>query len=150
MIILLALLSGCAANQPNPAPEAATNSATESSTQISIFPDEQVYVEATVKDNKIVSIRNVHTLSNPGSTLTFKFSKMDGGKGMMLSVKNPLDNAIKYHIDMVDFKGGLHHTSSCPNMAGLSVFESWPHPIPEIRITNFHFAASNEGSVCIY
>ena len=120
------------------------------STQLSIVGGEQVFVEITVQENMIVGIKKVTKIIDPQSTMTFNFMKDDNRKSMMLSVKNPLGRPVKYHIDMVDYRGGLHNTSSCPVMAGLSVFESWPHPIPELRITNFHFAAEQEETVCIY
>ncbi len=69
---------------------------------------------------------------------------------MMLLVKNPLDKTIKYHLNMIDDKGKSFQTSSCPVRAGLSVFESWPHYIPEIRVSNIHVASKKEQGICIY
>ncbi len=117
------------------------------STHLSIFPGEQVYVEVAVENNMIVGTKKVNNIIDPNRTMTFNFMKADNGKSMMLSVKNPLTSSVKYHIDMVDYRGRLHNTSSCPVMAGLSVFESWPHPIPEIRITNFHFTSEEKNGL---
>lgn len=141
----LLLLCACAANQP----VIPTSKAAESAA-LPIAAGEQAYVEVIIEGGKIVGAKKVNANTNPNTTLTFNFMKGDGGKSMMLSVKNPLANSIKYHIDMVDYKGKLHNTSSCPVMAGLSVFESWPHPIPEIRVSNIHIAADNEKVLCIY
>lgn len=33
----------------------------------------------------------------------------------------------------------LFKTSSCPVMPEKSVYESWPHPIFQLAITNFHW-----------
>lgn len=123
---------------------------TVNSMQITILAGEQANIEIDVQDNVIVGIKKVTNITDPKKTMTFNFMKDNDRKSMMLSVKNPLTSTVKYHIDMVDYRGGLHQTSSCPVMAGLSVFESWPHPIPEIRVTNFHFAAGRENEVCIY
>ena len=119
-------------------------------TALSIFAGEQVYVEVAVQNNMILGIKRVSNIIDPNSTMIFNFMKGDSGNNMTLSVKNPLSNSVKYHIDMVDYQGRLHKTSSCPVLAGLSVYEFWPHPIPEIRITNFHFTSEEEKAVCIY
>jgi hypothetical protein len=73
---------------------------------------------------------------------------MDGNTSMMLSVKNPFGSFVKYNIDMVDAKGNLHHTSSRPVLTRGAVFESWPHPIQELRITNFRFLKPEDAIVC--
>ena len=98
----------------------------------------------------IVGLKKVSNITDQSSTLTFNFMKSDNGKSMILSVKNPLPSPVKCHIDMVDYQGRLHDTSSCPVLGGLSIYESWPHPIPEIRITDFHFASEKEKTVCVY
>ena len=118
--------------------------------QLSILAGEEVYVEVVVQNNTIVGIKKVSNVIDPNTTMTFAFMNYDNGKSMTLSAKNPLTSSVKYHIDMVDHRGGLHNTSSCPVLAGKSVFEIWPHPIPEIRITNFHFTSEEEKPVCIY
>jgi len=100
---------------------------------ISVFPNQTVFVEATVNDKKFVSLKRVDSVSDPNITMTFRFFSTDGGKSMMLDVKNPFDRFVKYNIDMVDFKGNLHHTSSCPVLSRREGFEFWPHPIPELE-----------------
>jgi len=120
------------------------------STVLSIFAGEQAYVEVAVQNKMIVGIQKVRNVIDPKSTMNFKFMKDESRKIMTLSVENPLTSPVKYHIDMVDYRGGLHNTSSCPVLAGKSVFEIWSHPIPEIRITNFHFASEAEETICIY
>ena len=115
---------------------------------ISVFPNQTIFVEATVYDNKFVSLKRVDTVSDPNITMSFRFLSTDGGKSMTLRVKNPFDRNVKYNIDMVDFKGNLHHTSSCPLYR--EAFEMWPHPIPELRISNFRFLEPDEKTGCIY
>jgi len=145
LLFLLSLfLCACAAAQSTH-----STSYNGENTKLSIFAGEQVYVEIAIQNNMIVGLKKVSNITNPSSTLTFNFMKGDNGKSMTLSVKNPLASSLKYHIDMVDYKGRLYNTSSCPVLAGLSGYEYWPHLIPEIRITNFHFASEMEN-VCIY
>jgi hypothetical protein len=138
-----ALLAGCtASHQP------LTQKTPNTTAIFSIFPGAPIYAEATVNDDGNISLTEVDKVVNPSITLTFNFTKYDSS--MMLSVKNPLNKTIKYHLDMIDYKGNPHNTSSCAVIAGLSVFESWPHPIPEIRISNTHVASKNEEGMCTY
>jgi hypothetical protein len=147
-LFLCVMISGaCADSQVSPTPQTSSQH-----TSISVFPNQNVFVEATVDDNKFVSLKRVDSVSDPSTTMTFRFYSTDGGKSMTLNVKNPFDRFVKYHIDMVDLKGHPHHTSSCPVLSRLEVFEFWPHPIPELRITNFRFLEpdADEANVCIY
>jgi len=118
---------------------------------ISVFPNQTLFVEATVYDNKFVDLRRVDSVSDQNITMTFRLFSTDGGKSMTLNVKNPFDSFVKYNIDMVDSKGLLHHTSSCPVLSRREVYEFWPHPIPELRISNFRFLEPGEKQgLCIY
>lgn len=145
MLSVAISLCACTTNQATQ-----TQTAVRSNNQITILADEKVYIEAVIKDNSFVSLQRVESTVDPNITLTLNFTKLEGGNGMVLSVKNPFDSSIKYNLDMVDFKGDLHQTSSCPVLPKLSVFETWPHPIPELRISNIHFMAESDSHVCIY
>lgn len=142
-ISFAAVLSGSATSQQSQVSKQPINS-----TAFSIIPGAPIYAEATVNGDDTITLVKVEKITNPSTTLTFSFTQSDSG--MMLSVKNPLNKTVKYHLDMIDYKGKPHNTSSCPVMAGLSVFESWPHPIPEIRVSNTHIASKNEEGLCIY
>lgn len=117
--------------------------------KISILPGDKLFIEADESDGKLFNFRQVSKIENEAKTLIFSFTQMDSSLGMMLSVKNPFKKNIKYHLNMIDFSGKPHETSSCPVMAGLSVFESWGHPIPELILTDMHFANNNKN-VCVY
>lgn len=115
---------------------------------IAVQAGQKVYVELEMSNGEITGIKQVSEIRHPDITMTFNFTKADFG--MMLSVKNPASVAVKYHIDMLDYDGKLHKTSSCPVPAGLSVFESWPHPIPEIRVKDFRALPSGATVGCVY
>ncbi len=117
--------------------------------RISLLPGDKLFIEATVQSDEIGDFKQVQEITNKDITLIFSFTQMDSDNGMMLSVKNPFSKSIKYHLNMIDFAGNPHNTSSCPVMANLSVFESWGHPIPELVLTEMHFVDSKD-SVCIY
>jgi hypothetical protein len=98
----------------------------------------------------LVGIRKVEAVADPSVTLTFKLLRGPDGRSMLLTVQNPLPYSVKYHLDLVDPRGNLHQTSSCPVMGGGRIGEHWPYPIPQIRISNFHLATADEEKVCIY
>jgi hypothetical protein len=140
---ILVLVGACATSQQPPPAKGSVGTAA-----FSILPGAPVYAEATVNADGSITLTKVESISNPAITLSFDLSAMDDG--MMLSVKNPLDKPIKYHLNMIDRSGKPHQTSSCPVHAGISVFEMWPHPIPEIRVSNAHVASKSEEGLCIY
>ncbi|SHF93286.1 hypothetical protein SAMN04487965_2992 [Microbulbifer donghaiensis] len=115
---------------------------------ITIKGQSKVYAEVTINEGKIVDVTQVESVLNPEKTVAFEFSETENGT--MLSVKNPFELPIKYHINMVDYSGNFHKTSSCPVMAGGGAFESWPHPIPQLVISNFRFLGENQAFTCTY
>lgn len=116
--------------------------------RFSILPGTKIFAEATINSDSSIEQTKVSEIKKPDITLTFNLTKTNSG--MMLSVKNPFEKTIKYHLNMIDYKGKAHNTSSCPVRAGLSVFESWPHPIPEILVSNTHVASKGEEGLCVY
>lgn len=120
---------------------------------ISIMPGESFFVEADLVDNRLVNLREVPEIKHPEKTITLSFTQSGPGLGMILSLKNPFDDvALKFNMDMVDFEGNPHRTSSCPALANASIYESWPHVIPELIISNpVAIPASEMTSVsCVY
>ena len=139
------ILSACASN---PTKEAPTPFSTSNNQMIEINSNQQLFVEVTIENEKVTQLTPVTEIKNPQITLTLNFEPLD--KGMLLTVDNPFPQDIKYSIDMIDKKGNPYKTSSCPVIAGGSVFENWSHPIPKLQITNLHFLKKNERIGCIY
>lgn len=119
--------------------------------KLSILPGDVLLIEAEVIDGqRIGNFKLVAENVNPDKTIRFSFTQMDSSTGMMLSVKNPFPFNIKYHLNMIDFKGKPHQTSSCPVRQNLSVYESWPHPIPELILTDMRILKDGDNLRCIY
>lgn len=118
---------------------------------ISILPGEELLIEADLLEgDRLGNFRQVTAMQNPEKTIRFSFTQMDTSVGMMLSVQNPFSFPIKYNLDMIDFEGNPHQTSSCPVGGNMSVYEMWPHPIPELILSNMRVLAESAKSVCIY
>lgn len=115
---------------------------------IEISRDQKLYVEVLVTNGNVTQLIPVTEIKNPERTITLEFKSFD--KGMLLQVNNPFDQSIKYNVDMIDRKGTAYQTSSCPVVAGGSVFENWPHPIPKLQIKNVRFLKKDEDIECTY
>ncbi len=115
--------------------------------RISVLAGEKVLIEAKLAGKQFGDFVAVKASNK---AISFDLSQSDDHLGMMLVVKNPHDVPIKISIDMIDFEGNLHETSSCPVIAGGSIFEMWPHPIPEILISNIRKHDDSEGMACEY
>lgn len=107
-----------------------------------------VYVQLRIVDGKVMSYQAVEQPTQQDSTLIFSLNKMDSG--MMLSVKNPTTTNIKYQLLIADSQGQLFQTSSCPVVAGLGSFESWPNPITELQIKSIRALPKNAKPICEY
>ena len=120
---------------------------------ISVLPGESFFVEAELINGKLTNLREVQENKNPEKTIVIEMSQMEGSIDMMLSLSNPFEGvALKFNMDMIDFRGEPHQTSSCPVMPKASIFEAWPHPIPELIIKNPKVIPMSEMQFmeCIY
>lgn len=101
--------------------------------QISVLAGESVKMSGQLDQGVFVDWQMA---ADNGAGISFKLTQNEDDNGMMLVIKNPHDFPIKVSIDMIDFSGQLHPTSSCPVMAKGGAYEMWPHPIPELMISN--------------
>ncbi len=101
--------------------------------EFAIFPDNLLVIGANESEGELSKFSTKAKISE--NTLTFELSAI-GSSRMMMSVKNNFKVIVKYDLEMVDYRGNLHYTSSCPVKPGMGVYESWPHDIPELRVKN--------------
>lgn len=111
----------------------------------SVLPNKALYLSLQL-DQKVISDIET-TASESQSNLSFSRSAMDDS-GVMMSVRNETTRILKFDLYMVGFQGNRHYTSSCPVMAEGGVFEMWPHPIPEILVTNIRVLPAGSAMVC--
>ncbi len=111
---------------------------------VSIFPGETIYIAFDPGEKGPENLRSVKSADGSTNTLTFKFTQepeLFDGVGMMLFINNPTKYSIEYDFGMMLIDSeDLFETSSVPLMPGLSNFESWPHPIFQLIMTNFRWA----------
>jgi hypothetical protein len=110
---------------------------------VSIFPGETIYIEFDPGLKGPENLRSVESTSDSKHILTFKFTQEDklaNGAGMMLFVHNPSNRHIKYDLEMqlID-SDDLFKTSCCPLRPEMRNYESWPHPIFQLVMTNFRW-----------
>ena len=110
---------------------------------VSIFPGETVYLAFDPGPKCPENLRSVEFAGISAYTITFKFTqepKLVDGVGMMLFVHNLSKRYIKYDLGMqlIDSED-LFKTSSCPLMPEMITYESWPHPVFQLVMTNFRW-----------
>jgi hypothetical protein len=118
--------------------------------RISLLPGDEVFIEADLNEGRFINFKQVPVIVNPAKTIVFDFSQAEGELEMTLAVQNPFPEFIKFHLDMIDFEGNPHQTSSCPVIPRASLREIWPHPIPELIVSNMHALAGIEEMSCEY
>ena len=89
-------------------------------------------------------ISGISYQKNPNKAdVSFEFRQEKGPNGpmmMMMILKSRLKRPLFLDALMtVPGKKGIYKTSILPVGAGLSNFESWPHPIVQLQLKNFRF-----------
>lgn len=115
-----------------------------SDNDVYLFSDENFGVNLTRKGDKDIEVSYQADPKKADVWLIFAQPK-DLGVGMMLTIKNNLNEKLQIDALMtVPGKQGIYKTSILPIEAGLSDFESWPHPIVQLVLRNFRLSESQE------
>lgn len=148
-LLLCSLFVGCAstANSPSTGTASTSPSGATADAGLLLLPG-TTYAEITVNPDGSITLQQVAELTASEKTIVFKFETT--GSGTQLSIKNPLAQAIKYRLDMLNMKGKPYPTSTCPVRPSISAIEMWPHPIPTLRVTQVHIPARDEPLACVY
>lgn len=121
-----------------------------------LYPGQALYVEADEVDGKLVNLRVVPAMVHPEKTLILGLQQNggNGGEGMMFSIQQPFDRPLKYRAQVMDFDspGAFKQTSTCPVIAKGGGYETWPEPITQMMVGEFHFvdASSPDAGACSY
>ena len=94
---------------------------------------------------KLTSIRFVKgTIEPDAGELKLEFGSVGGQTSLIASSK--AEQAFNYNAEIVKKMGAKKgkKTSVCTIIAGGSAFETWPYPIPVLRVMNFKPAAEGE------
>jgi len=110
---------------------------------IVIFPGENFVIAFAVEGGKIVGAQPNPVGGSLSNAVEVSFKQVDSGT--TLTVANNLSKAVKYDATMKAPDNRMVYTSSCPVDAGLSNFESWPHSIKFLELSNFRF---QDGGAC--
>jgi len=107
------------------------------------FAGENFGVNLNIKDDDVVGVTYQPDSKKADVWFSFKQAKeLPGGIGMMLIIQNKLKHRLYMDALMtVPDKKGIYKTSILPIEAGLSDFESWPHPIVQLVVRNIRFSA---------
>lgn len=99
-------------------------------------------VAIDVRDGKLVAVRYQPDLET--ADVTFEFTQQvepDGSAMMMLTLRNRTAHSLKMKALMtVPGEKDSFETSIVPLRAGLTNFESWPHPIVKLLVHDLQIA----------
>lgn len=115
---------------------------------ITVYAGQTVFIEAEVKDGKLVDLKAVDSIVKTENTITIKFEQIEKG-GMMLSIQSPFKETIKFNMGIMPMDTDrLLKTSSCPVMRGS--YEMWQEPIFQIVLANPRILEDSDSSVCAF
>jgi len=131
--------------------------------QIVLYPGETIEVEFAA-DGKAMDKPRFLRVVEPGAgqsaantksadaaTMRFEFKQTDNKPDMTLIINSALGFLIKYDAYMfVPTKDGMRsiYTSSCPIIRRGSAYETWPHEIAMIVLSNFRVVSDRDGVTC--
>ena len=125
---------------------------------ISIFSGQTLYIEADINNDELVNLRLVPAIVHPEKTLTLKLEQTSlgsAGNNMVFTVQNPFSKPVKYHAGLMPLdapEDAAYKTSTCPVIANISGFETWPEPIFQLVLSDFHMLEpdSKESGLCVF
>lgn len=116
---------------------------------VTVAAGQTIHVEAGIDGDRLVDYRAVERVTNPKATITATFEQMEDG-GMMLSLHNPFDKALKFNMGIMPLDAeDLYKTSSCPVVAGGSSYELWPYPIFQLVLGNGRLLEPGNTVACV-
>ena len=107
-----------------------------------LFSGEKFGINLKVNSDNVVDV--TYQPDGKKADVWFIFTQekeLAGGAGMMLTIQNKLERELRMDALMtVPGKKEIYKTSIVPIEAGLSDFESWPHPIIQLVLKNFRLS----------
>lgn len=114
-----------------------------SDNDVYLFSGENFGVSLSTQRGGTVDVTYQPSLDKADVWFSFGQAKQLGGAGMMLTIQNKTKRRIQTDALMtVLLKKDIFKTSIVPIEAGLSDFESWPHPIVQLVLRNFRLSDS--------
>jgi hypothetical protein len=109
---------------------------------IYLFKGDEFGLNLDIQDNSIRTVKYQPDVKKADVTLKFTQEvQPDGTAMMMLHIHNNTKHTLNVDALMtVPGKKGIVKTSILPVRAGLSGFESWPHPIVQLVLRNIRIA----------
>lgn len=116
-----------------------------SDNEIYLFSGEKFGVNLVQRDGETVEVTYQPELKKADVVLHFEQPK-GLGVGMMLTIQNKTKRKLQTDaLIKVPDREGIFKTSTLSVEAGLSNFESWPHPIIQLVLRNFRLTDSELG-----
>ncbi|MBI2381471.1 MAG: hypothetical protein HYV16_12025 [Gammaproteobacteria bacterium] len=115
---------------------------------VTVLPGEELFLEAEVLGGKLAGLKAVERNRNPGRTLVLKFQQVDKGLDMVLTVRNPFAQTLKYQLIADDGAGKLSNSPSCPVKPGDTTYETWEQPVFQAILMDFKLLPMGQKLQC--
>jgi len=112
-----------------------------------LFAGEKFGVNLAAKSDNVVEVTYQPDFNKADVWLIFTQEKeLLGGVGMMLTIRSKIKRELRLDALMtIPGKKEVYKTSILPIEAGLSDFESWPHPVVQLVLRNFRLSDEKTG-----
>jgi hypothetical protein len=113
-----------------------------SENDVYLFSGENFGINLNLKGDEVAEVVYQPDIKKADVWFSFAQSKELGGAAMMLIIQNKMKRQL--HMDALMTVPGKegNYTSILPIEAGLSDYESWPHPIVQLVLSNFQLSES--------
>lgn len=108
---------------------------------LQIYPDDHLFIETEIKNDKIIAMKVVKENKNPSRTIELEFTQNVNGRkseGMTLIVSNPFSKSLIYNAMMyIVGKDQWIKTSIIPIQPKLQNYEMWNETIISLALDNW-------------
>jgi hypothetical protein len=110
-----------------------------------LFIGERFGINLTIQGDRITHVAYQPDLAKADMTFAFSQEKADNGLMTLLTTRNKTSHRIFLDALMtVPQSKDIHSTTILPIDAGLSNYESWPHPIVQLVLTNIRLSRTRD------
>jgi len=114
---------------------------------LNVVAGQTLYIEAELENGRLVRYRQVTAINSPGKTIVLRLWQEDNG--MILSVKNPFGETIKFDMAIMPMREeDLFKTSSCPVIAHGESYEMWPEALFQVVLMGGRTQGASHSMAC--
>ncbi|WP_194756716.1 hypothetical protein [Aliidiomarina indica] len=116
---------------------------------IYVLAGERLFVEIEFDEfGSVKSLRHVNEIQHPERTMEYHFRQVAGNYGMLATLRNPLNQPIKFTVTLIDIDGNKVHTGTCPIRARRSFMDQWKFPAKAMILSDLQILPADAPIIC--